>query len=143
MLTPRHIQDPSKVLSFTFLPRWPLLLKRPSRISRRQSQKCRFFAELKGCRNFFFWGGFAFHLFRKASHLKNFSKLAKHPVFFHHWLRFQAAEKAKTADLAQPYQPRAETGSKVSSKFGQKPNLATPFGGMISTCRIGEVSTQN
>jgi len=65
------------------------------------------------------------NLFRKASHLKNFSKLAKHPAFFHHWLRFQAAEKAKTADLAQSYQPRPETGSKVPSKFGPKPDLTT------------------
>lgn len=47
-------------LFLTFLLRWPLLLKRPSRISRRQSPKCRFLAERKGCRNFFFCGGFKF-----------------------------------------------------------------------------------
>ena len=87
MLTPRHIQDPSKVLSFTFLPRWPLLLKRPSRISRRQSQKCRFFAELKGCRNFFFFfRGVCFSFVSKSKPFEEFQQTGQNiQFFFHHW----------------------------------------------------------
>ena len=111
-------------LFLTFLLRWPLLLKRPSRISRRQSPKCRFLAERKGCRNFFFLRRFQICLEKQAI-WRISANWPNIQLFFHHWLRFQAAEKAKTADLAQSYQPRPETGSKVPSKFGPKPDLTT------------------
>ena len=129
-------------LFLTFLLRWPLLLKRPSRISRRQSPKCRFSAERKGCRNFFFLRRFQICLEKQAI-WRISANWPNIQLFFSPLAPISGSWEGKDCRFGTVLSAQTRNRIKGPLKIWTEARFDHLIDrGMISTCLVGEVSTQ-